>query len=74
MVSWDVVPLSDDKRRGYLIEANVCEETVGYPLIVHTDDTSYTFRDDQNCTLKAGGLLYTVEKHGYSDPVQIPWP
>ena len=73
-VSWDVVPLSDDKRRGYMIEAQVCENQLRYPLIIQTDDTSYTFRDDEDCEGESGGLLYTAEKHGYSDPVQIPWP
>lgn len=74
VVAWDVVPLSDDKRRGYMIEAQVCENGLRYPLIVQTDDTSYAFHDEANCEGESGGLLYTAEKHGYSDPVQIPWP
>lgn len=73
-VTWDKVDLSEDKRRGYMIEANVCENTLFYPRIIQTDDTTYTFRDDQDCKEKSSGLLYTAEKHGYSDPVQIPWP
>jgi hypothetical protein len=73
-ISWNAVPLSDDKRRGYMIEAQICESTLRYPKIIQTDDTSYTFRDDQDCKEKSSGLLYTAEKHGYSDPVQIPWP
>lgn len=73
-VTWNAVPLSDDKRRGYLLEIQACESTMNYPLIVQTDETAYTIRDDQDCKEKASGLLYTAEKHGYSDPVQIPWP
>ncbi len=73
-VSWSPVILSEDKRRGYMIEAQVCESALFYPLIIQTDNTSYTFRDDQKCKQKSNGLLYTAEKHGYSDPVQIPWP
>jgi hypothetical protein len=74
-VTWDKVELSDDKRRGYMIEAQVCENGLFYPIIIHTDDTAYTFRDDPDqCEQKSGGLLYTAEKHGYSDPVKIPWP
>lgn len=73
-VRWDVVPLSDDKRRGYLLETMVCQDGAIFPLIVQTDETEYTFRDDDTCAGQSSGLLYTAEKHGYSDPVQIPWP
>lgn len=73
-ISWNEVPLSDDKRRGYMIEAQVCQNTLHYPQILHTDNTSITIRDDQDCKEKSSGLLYTAEKHGYSDPVKISWP
>nr|HMN62536.1 hypothetical protein [Anaerolinea sp.] len=73
-VSWDDVPLSEDKRRGYLIEANICQNGAVLPFIVQTDRSSYTFEDPPTCAEKSNGLLYTAEKHGYSDPVQIPWP
>jgi hypothetical protein len=73
-VSWDVVPLSDDKRRGYLLEVTSCQDSVAVYLPVQTDDTAYTFTDTGDCSVEAGGLLYTAEKHGYSDPVTIPWP
>lgn len=74
-VTWDKVELSDDKRRGYMIGAQICESGLFYPVIIQTDDTAYTFRDDpKKCKQKSNGLLYTAEKHGYSDPVKIPWP
>jgi hypothetical protein len=73
-VSWDVVVLSDDKRRGYLLEVFICRNGALVPLIVHTDNTSYQFTDQADCSGRSGGLLYTAEKHGYSDPVTIPWP
>ncbi len=73
-VTWDVVPLSDDKRRGYLIEANICQNGAYFPFIIHTDNTSYTFKDEGGCATASNGKLYTAEKHGYSDPVDIPWP
>lgn len=73
-VSWDLVPLSEDKRRGYLIEAQTCQNGLLLPIIIQTDNTSYTFNDEQHCKEKSSGLLYTAEKHGYSDPVKIPWP
>lgn len=73
-VTWDKVELSDDKRRGYLIEAMVCQNGAYFPMNVHTDDTTYTFTDEAGCKTPSGGKLYTAEKHGYSDPVDIPWP
>jgi hypothetical protein len=43
-------------------------------MAVHTDDTSYVLTDESGCSGDSGGLLYTVEKHGYTDPVKIEWP
>jgi hypothetical protein len=73
-VNWGEVPLSDEKRRGYLLEAMVCENSALFPLIVQTDKPTYTFRDDLDCKSPSSALLYTAEKHGYSDPVKVPWP
>jgi hypothetical protein len=38
------------------------------------DGTSYTFDDEDDCSNDSNGRLYAVEKHGYTDPVTIPWP
>jgi hypothetical protein len=73
-VTWDIVPLSDDKRRGYMIEAMVCQNGAYIPLIVRSDDPTYTLTDQPGCSTPSHALLYTAEKHGYSDPVEIPWP
>ncbi len=73
-VWWDDVPLSEDKRRGYLLELMVCQDGAFFPLNVQTDAAEYTVKDEKNCAGESGGLLYTAEKHGYSDPVRIPWP
>lgn len=73
-VTWDEVPLSDDKRRGYLLEATVCQNGELTWLAVQTYATAYTFTDESTCDGESGALLYTAEKHGYSDPVSVPWP
>lgn len=73
-ITWDKVELSDDKRRGYLIEAMVCQNSAYFPMIIHTDETEYTFTDEAGCGTPSSARLYTAEKHGYSDPVEIPWP
>ena len=73
-VSWNRVWMTEDDRRGYLIEATVCEGGRSVWMAVQTEDTSYTFTDGKGCAGASGGQLYAVDKHGYTDPVDIPWP
>jgi len=73
-VTWNRVNMTEDDDRGYLIEATVCQEGHLLFLAVRTDDTFYEFTDETGCALPSNGLLYTVEKHGYTEPVEIPWP
>jgi len=76
-ISWKQVEMTYDKDRGYLIEAFVCQDgaylwwTFSYP---DQYTTSYTVRDEAGCPAPSEGKLYTVEKHGFSEPVNIPWP
>jgi hypothetical protein len=73
-VSWNRVGMTVDDDRGYMIEANICQAGNLIWTAVATMDTAYTFTDETNCGTPSNGLLYTVEKHGYTDPVPIPWP
>ena len=73
-VSWDAVWMTEDDDRGYLIEATVCQDGHLVSVAVHTDRPVQDFSDMLNCSCESGGQLYTVEKHGYSDPIEIPWP
>jgi len=73
-VSWQPVNMTEDDNRGYMIEANVCQNGNLLWMAVATMDNSYTFTDETTCSNPSNGLLYTVEKHGYTDPVPIPWP
>lgn len=76
-ISWDPVEMTKDKDRGYLLELFVCQDgaylwwTDSYP---DQFTTSYTVRDEAGCAQPSSGLLYTVEKHGFSEPAIIPWP
>ncbi|HSB66671.1 MAG TPA: hypothetical protein VLD65_08825, partial [Anaerolineales bacterium] len=63
-----------DDDRGYMIEANICQGGNLVWTAVATMDTTYTFTDETTCNDPSNGLLYTVEKHGYTDPLPIPWP
>ena len=76
-ISWNKVEMTLDDDRGYLLELFVCQDTIytwwtdSYP---DQDSTSYTVRDEPGCAQPSSGKLYTVEKHGFSEPVTIPWP
>jgi hypothetical protein len=76
-IHWNQVVMTQDKDRGYFIEAFVCQNgyllwwTASFP---DQYTTSYTVQDEAGCPEASSGQLYTVEKHGYSQPVAIPWP
>ncbi len=76
-ITWSQVKMTKDDDRGYFIEAFVCQDsffiwwTFSYP---DQFTTSYTVKDEKGCSTPSYGKLYTVEKHGYSQPVDIPWP
>lgn len=74
VVSWQRVKMTVDDDRGYLIEATICQGGNLLTVAVHTDDNSYEFTDERGCSGDSNGQIYTVEKHGYVDPVPIPWP
>jgi hypothetical protein len=76
-ISWEQVKMTLDDDRGYLLELFVCQDTIymwwtdSYP---DQYSSSYTVRDEAGCAQPSSGKLYTVEKHGFSEPVIIPWP
>ena len=79
-VSWDKVWMTQDDDNGYFMDVWVCQKTyfvwvpVGRLDLPDQYHTSYTFTDGPGCSQPSGGKLYTVEKHGYTSPVNIPWP
>jgi sarcosine oxidase delta subunit len=79
-ITWDSVYMTVDDDRGYFIEAWVCQNgayiwyTVGFGTLTDQYKTTYTLTDQAGCSLPSSGKLYTVEKHGYTTPADIPWP
>ncbi|GAB4578577.1 MAG: hypothetical protein Fur0022_13120 [Anaerolineales bacterium] len=74
-IHWDAadyIPIED--RRGYLLEVYVCQNGLYLWMALQTDNTTITLQDEQTCSQPSSGLLYIAEKHGYSEPVSIPWP
>jgi len=74
-IAWEPVYRTVDDDRGYLIEANLCQNGIVIWMAVQTDINTYTFTDETGCIKPSSALLYVVEKHGYTDPIQVsPWP
>src|SRR5512133_812811 len=76
-ISWEVLHMTDDDDRGYLLDIFVCQKGVYFwsPIALENrDKTSYTTKDESGCPTPSGGKLYGVEKHGYTTPVTINWP
>ena len=74
IVTWEGIWMTEDDFRGYLIEAQVCQNGFFIDVAYHTDGTSMTIQDETTCGQQSNGKLYAVEKHGYTDPINIPWP
>lgn len=74
LIAWEEVWMTEDDYRGYLIEATVCQNGYSIPVALHIDGTRAEITDESGCGTPSNGKLYTVEKHGYTDPVRIPWP
>ncbi len=73
-VYWNEVWMTVDDFRGYMVEAWVCQNGAYFQTAVWTDKTQVTILDEPGCGSVSSGRLYAVEKHGYTDPVDIPWP
>lgn len=77
IVYWEEVWMTEDDDRGYFLDVWVCQggKLVWTPVALPNQySTRYTFTDEPGCSQPSGGKLYLVEKHGYSLPVDIPWP
>ncbi len=74
-ISWNPSSyLSVDKERGYLLEVYICQNGLYFWDAIHTEKSKITLQDDNNCSQPSSGIILNAEKHGYSDPVTIPWP
>lgn len=77
IVTWSPVYMTLDDDRGYFLEVWVCQggNLVWVPASLPDQyQTQYTFTDEGGCSQPSYGEIRTIEKHGYTDAVQIPWP
>lgn len=73
-IAWDRLPFTQDDDRGYMLQLTLCQGGRLVSETIHTDETMVTVTDEQDCGGGAGGTLWGVEKHGYTQSVEIPWP
>jgi hypothetical protein len=78
-VMWSSVWMTEDDYRGYLVEAWVCRggqlylAPVGYKG-VNVANPAVVIPDEPGCSEPSNARLYTVEKHGYTQWIRVPWP
>jgi hypothetical protein len=58
----------------YLVEAWVCQNGRLVFTPVGSYATAVEIVDEAGCSVPSHGRLYGVEKHGYTQAVDIPWP
>ena len=73
IVTWEPIWMTEDDDRGYMIEANVCSNGLLIPVALHTMGTKLTVYDPAGCDMPSNGVLYAVEKHGYTESITVPW-
>jgi hypothetical protein len=76
-ITWDELWMTEDDDRGFLLEMFVCQDGryLWWPASTPNYWTnSYTVRDEAGCPFQSWGRIYTVEKHGFSTPVNFAWP
>jgi hypothetical protein len=75
MVSWEMVPMSLDDNRGYLIEAWLCKDgQLRFTPLHFWESPAFILEDEPGCLEPSQARLYTAEKHGYTRWAPILWP
>ena len=76
-ITWNQIKMSKDKDRGYFLDMFVCQDGsyLWWPISFPDQfTTNYTVKDEAGCPVLSQGVIYTVEKHGYSQAKTIAWP
>ena len=76
-VSWNAISLragDETASPPYLLEAWLCQDgqLVFTPIGVY--ETLVTVVDEAGCSEPSHGRVFGVEKHGYTNWVEVPWP
>jgi len=76
-IFWHPFPLragDDSGQFPFLVEAWLCQAGQIVFTPIGSYETALKVSDEAGCTAPSHGRLYAVEKHGYTRPVEIPWP
>ncbi|KAF0108884.1 MAG: hypothetical protein FD146_770 [Anaerolineaceae bacterium] len=76
-ITWNSVYMTVDDDRGYQLDLFVCQNGAYLWWPVSFPDqyaTTYTVTDQAGCAEPSSGRIATVEKHGYTNWIGIPWP
>jgi hypothetical protein len=73
-IEWADVGMTEDKYRGYLIEAWLCLDGKLEFTAVNVDGTITWLTDEYGCSEPSSARIFSAEKHGYSKWRIIPWP
>jgi hypothetical protein len=76
-ISWNQVKMTQDDDRGYMLELFVCQNGAYIWFTASIPDqytTSYVVEDEAGCGASSTGVVYAVEKHGYTTATKINWP
>ena len=76
-VMWSPIQLragDDSGQYPFLIEAWVCQDGELVFTPVGTYETAVIIADETGCEEPSHARLFGVEKHGYTNWVEIPWP
>jgi hypothetical protein len=76
-VSWSPMNLragDDSEQYPYLLEAWVCQSGEFVFLPLGSYQTTLQVTDQHGCSQPSHARVYGVEKHGYTAPIEVPWP
>jgi hypothetical protein len=74
LVNWDLVPMSLDDNRGYLIEAWLCQDRQLRFIPTQYWTPPAILIDEAGCMEQSSARIYTAEKHGYTEWIAIVIP
>lgn len=76
-ITWQPLSLKagdDSEQTPYIVEAWVCQNEALTFLPIGSYQSRVKVIDQPGCTQISRGRLLAAEKHGYTRPVEIPWP
>ena len=76
-IFWSPIPLragDDSGQFPHVVEAWLCKDGKLVFTPIGTYDTAITVTDEAGCAEASHGQVRGAEKHGYTLPLEIPWP